>query len=53
MNKKRLAKAQFEELHVEEVEKDGKESVKIIENRKALSGTFGSSTSTFIANKKL
>ena len=30
MNKKRLAKAQFEELHIEEVDENGREAVRII-----------------------
>ena len=36
MNKKRLAKAQFEELHVEEVDKEGKEGVRIITEQKSI-----------------
>ena len=36
MNKKRLAKAQFEELHVEEVDENGKESVKIIREQNGI-----------------
>ena len=36
MNKKRLAKSQFQELHVEEVDKDGKESVRIITEPKSI-----------------
>ena len=36
MNKKRLAKALFEELHVEEVDENGKESVKIIREQNSI-----------------
>ena len=36
MNKKRLAKAQFEELHVEEVDNDGKESVRILTEQNSI-----------------
>ena len=36
MNKKYLAKAQFEELHVEEVDENGKEAVKILKEQKSI-----------------
>ena len=36
MNKKRLSKAQFKELHVEEVDENGKEAVKIIREQKSI-----------------
>ena len=36
LNKKRLAKAQFEDLHVMEKNKDGREEVKIITEQKAI-----------------
>ena len=36
LNKKRLAKAQFEELHVMEKNKDGREEVRVITEQKAL-----------------
>ena len=36
MNKKCLAKAQFKELHVEEVDKDGRESMRIITEQKSI-----------------
>ena len=36
MNKKHLAKAQFEELHVEEFDENGKEVVKILREQKSI-----------------
>ena len=36
MNKKQLAKAQFEEVHVEEVDENGKETVRIIREQSSI-----------------
>ena len=36
MNEKRLAKAQFEEQHVKEVDENGRESVKIIREQNGI-----------------
>ena len=36
MNRKLLAKAQFEEVHVEEVDENGKETIKIIREQESI-----------------
>ena len=36
MNKKRLAKAQFEELHIVEKDSEGKDKVKVITEQKSI-----------------
>ena len=53
MNKKHLAEAQFEELHVEEVDKDGKESVTIITEQKSIEWEVRKYYFNLFVNRKL
>ena len=36
MNRKHLAKAQFEELHLEEVDESGRETIKVIREQESI-----------------
>ena len=53
MNKKRLAKAQFEELHVKEVNENGRDSVEIIKYKHTGYFKFARANSFAEAYKKI